>query len=362
MYISANEGKLYLKDGQATVYSEPGHDLLQIVDSDNLGEIRELVVPNTVIGPPSNLDYSKETGWLLVANSVAVESDEVIPQNTVSCIRLNEKSFDLVSEIEVGLQPSGLDIAPDGKSALVANRAAGSISFLTLSNGAWRQEQVIDVGGAGAGVCDVSISPDGSFALYVLREGRSVGVLQKDSRKGTWIRSSRTVALPGLPYRVVIRPDGERAYVNVSSGSSDPGFLACIELIGTEPSLTESLVLAYRDPESVEMSAGGGWLALPMMAGSNLAPSEPGYSEEGRLLVYKEGALPVLFQDIACGAVPEGAAFSEDSLELVVQCHPAKELWVYRREGVAYPFELHEKIPVKGHPSALISIANFVSD
>jgi hypothetical protein len=93
-----------------------------------------------------------------------------------------------------------------------------------------------------------------------------------------------------------------------------------------------------------------------MMAGSNLAKSDPDYDKKGRLLIYEKGDCLSLFQTIACGAIPEGTAFSKDANEIILQSHPNEELEIYVRSSSQETFVLKKKIPVEGYPSSLIPL------
>jgi DNA-binding beta-propeller fold protein YncE len=64
--------------------------------------------------------------------------------------------------VEVGKQPSGLDISKEGDLALVTNRADNSISVLTISG---KDVKLADAVAMGQRVAHVAISPDGAKAL-----------------------------------------------------------------------------------------------------------------------------------------------------------------------------------------------------
>lgn len=356
-YFSAHEGKITLQNGEAVPSPRPTPDTVMFLDTRDPDRIQILELSNSVIGPPSNLAYSNRTHWLLVADSVALEEGAVVPANGVSCVRFEDGRFGEVTRIEVGEQPSGIALDPAGEVALVANRRGGTIGVLRLAAEGWTLAQTLTVCAPDAGVTDVSIHPDGQEAFYVVREGQQLGRLARDPVTGNWRSVGEKLTLPGFPYRVVYRPAGDRVYVNLASADGGNGMLVCVENLDTEMALTQVVDLGFRDPESVEISPAGRWLALPMMAGSNLPPDDPAYDPQGRVLIYREGAGPELTQTLVCGAIPEGAAFSEDALELVVQCHVDQELWLYRRPDEAAPFALAQRLPVDGYPSSLIPVS-----
>jgi hypothetical protein len=356
-YFSAHEGKITLQNGGAVPSPCPTPDTVMFLDTLDSDRIQILELSNSVIGPPSNLAFSNRTNWLLVADSVALKTGAVVSGTGVSYVRFENGRFGTVARIEVGEQPSGIALDPTGEVALVANRRGGTIGILRLEAEAWTLAQAIKVCAPDAGVTDVSIHPDGQEACYVVRDAQQLGRLARDPVTGSWRSVGEMLTLPGFPYRVVYRPAGDRVYVNLASADGGDGMLVCVENRDTEVVLAQVVDLGFREPESVEISPDGRWLVLPMMAGSNLPRDDPAYDPQGRVLIYREGAVPELTQTLVCGAIPEGAAFSEDGLELVVQCHVDRELWLYRRPNEEAAFALAQRLPVDGHPSSLISVS-----
>ncbi|MBM3289061.1 MAG: YncE family protein, partial [Candidatus Hydrogenedentes bacterium] len=93
-------------------------------------------MPNSVIGPPSNVAIAPSGAIALVADSI-IEQDpadpkKFLPANTVRVLDLESDPPKVIQEIACGKQPSGLSISRDGRFALVANRADGTVSLLAI--------------------------------------------------------------------------------------------------------------------------------------------------------------------------------------------------------------------------------------
>jgi DNA-binding beta-propeller fold protein YncE len=104
----------------------------------------------------------------LAANSVTQTKDgdkwKPVPDNKVYIFDLKANPPKQIGTVEVGKQPSGLDISKTGDLALVTNRGDNSISVLSISG---KNVKVIDTVAMGDSVAHVAISPDGTKALAV---------------------------------------------------------------------------------------------------------------------------------------------------------------------------------------------------
>ncbi len=354
-YFSAQEGKLSLIAGAPVANRDAPPDSIIYLDTSDPAAGAALELTNSVIGPPSNLAHSARSGWLLLADSITVREGEVVPADAVWAIPFATGAFGSPQRIVVGGQPSGIDLDHAGESALVANRRDGTVAALRLDGNRWELAQVLKVGPDSAEPTDVTIAPDGLRAGYVLRQGKAVGFLHRASLSEPWEVTEDPLLVPGLPYRIVFSPDGSRVFTNLADEQGGEGQLQSLERTAAGWQLGPAVGLGYAGPETVEKSPDGRWLVLPMMAGSNLPTDAEDYDPEGRVLIYEVDGAPRLFQTLRCGAIPEGAAFSADALELVVQGHVDRELWIYRRQSLAERFELEERVVTSGHPSALIS-------
>ena len=203
-------------------------------------------------------------------------------------------------------------------------------------------------------VSDIAISPDGRFALASVREANHLRVFRCDG--GSLRLTDRKISAYGRPYRVVFTPDGQFA-LTAGQGAGNPNgndadALTVIRRRGDEFKTVDFVALGSA-PETIEVSPDGKLVAALVMNGSNLAPSTNGYHDHGQLVILnRRGATFVRSQTIDVGRIPEGVAFTPDGRQVVIQCHPDRELRLYPiRHGRV--LEKYERIIVPGFPSGL---------
>src|SRR5437764_7275366 len=122
--IVGNDEKVWWDDDGKTVLSAPGKDTVLIVDLANPEDpkiVATLPLKNSIVGPPVNVDIDPSGSIALVADSVDVIKDgdalKQVPDNKVYVIDLKSSPPKLAATVNVGKQPSGLNIAPSGKMA-----------------------------------------------------------------------------------------------------------------------------------------------------------------------------------------------------------------------------------------------------
>ena len=356
--ISGNEGKIDLTPGTATLIPNAEPDTVSILDFGTFPpKVTHLTnVPNTVIGPPSNIAISPDGKLGLIADSLKVDpanSTNLVPNNRIHLLDLSVSPPRVVGEVTgVGEQPSGMSFTPDGRKVLVANRAEGTISTLEVNGMKVRLAGKTGVCKPEESISDVAISPDGKLALASAQKGGYLAVLRIE--RDTVDFTGQKISVYGQPYRVVITPDGELA-ITAGQGFGnglDPDLVTIVDLT-SEPIRTADFLKIGTGPETVELSPDGQLLAVLTMSGSNLAPGNPQLTKSGGLELFRRsGKTFEKLEVIPTGAIPEGAAFTSDGKHLVVQCHPARELWVYSVAGGRVGDE-PLRIPVPGMPSSL---------
>ncbi len=355
--ISGNETKIDLTGGAPRRVVPDGPDSLSLMDFSVFPPriTHVMDVPNTVIGPPSNIALTPDGKLALVANSIRLDPSSAtnwVPDFQVSVLDLGQQPPRIVGHVGTGAQPSGISITRDGRAALVANRAGGTLSVLSI-----RGTQVSSVGevtvcGAADSLSDVAISPDGRTVLASVQKGGYLAVLKWEGSLPSL--TSQKVSTCGQPYRVVITPDGA---MGLTAGAGvgnrvDRDALTVVDLTSS-PVRTTDYVALGAVPESIEVSPDGRWVAAVVMAGSNLAVGDPNHTDAGRLVMLERvGRTVRVRQEIAVGRIPEGVAFSPDGRYVLVQCHADREIRIFemRRGRVR---DTGRRVGVPGFPSAL---------
>jgi DNA-binding beta-propeller fold protein YncE len=357
LMLSGNENKIDLTRGSPMVIPNAAPDTLSVLDFSHFPPAVSHMtgIVNSVIGPPSNIAISPSGKIALVASSIRVESPSStnwVPDTQVHIFDLGARPPRLAGRVQTDLQPSGMSFTPDGRLALVANRAAGTISVLAVDGLTIKNLGNVKVCEPLESVSDVAISPNGRLALASIQKGGHLVVLEID---GTQVKSTgRKISVCGQPYRCVITPDGKlglTAGLGFGNGV-DMDALSVIDLTGKSPRTTEYIPVGA-GPESIEISPDGLLLAAVVMDGSNLAQGDPNRTKEGNLVILqRRGKSFTQTQRLPVGPIPEGVAFTGDGRYLVVQCHPDRQLWVFSVKGNRVKDTGH-RIPVPGMPSSL---------
>ena len=137
--IVGNDEKNGVDQNFKPIIREPGHDTLSVIDISNPGAPRiTATIPliNSVVGPPTNLAIVPPGDIALVANSLMPViqgwGHRLEPDDKVFIVDLKASPPKVIGTVMVGKQPSGMAVSPNGDLALVANRADGTISVLSI--------------------------------------------------------------------------------------------------------------------------------------------------------------------------------------------------------------------------------------
>ncbi|MBT5625248.1 beta-propeller fold lactonase family protein [Verrucomicrobia bacterium] len=356
LVISGNENKIDLTSGTPSVVTNAEDDSITLIDfSDFPPKVEHLYgIPNSVIGPPSNIAIAPNGELALIANSLRIDPADptkYVPENHVHVLDLKSNP-PRVKQVETDAQPSGISISADGSFALVANRAAGTISVLHIDGKNVSHAQTLAVCLSEDNVSDVAIHPNGKLALASVQQAGYLAVLAIQDRMIQL--TPRKISVYGKPYRVVITPDGE---VGLTAGQGygsavDTDALTVIDL-ESDPIRSVDFVPLGAVPESFEVSPNGKLIAAVMMSGSNLPADNPHHTDAGSVvLLSRKGTHVEVEQTVPVGPIPEGVAFTSDGDYLLVQSHPARAIWVFE-VGRRRLKDTGLRIEVPGMPSSL---------
>ena len=356
LVISGNENKIDLSSGTPKVLAGAEEDSISLIDfSDFPPKVRHLYgIPNSVIGPPSNIAISPDGNLALIANSLKIDpldATKYVPESYIHVLDL-ESEPPRTKQVRTDLQPSGISISADGKFALVANRAAGTVSMLYIDGSSVSHAQTVSVCLPEESVSDIAIHPDGHLALASIQQSGYLAVLSISD--GQVQVTDRKISVYGKPYRVLITPDGE---VGLTAGQGygsaiDSDALTVIDL-KSNPIRSVDYVPLGAVPESIEVSPNGKLIAAVLMAGSNLGAEDPQKTDAGEVvLLSRKGTQVELEQRLPVGPIPEGVAFTSDGEYLLVQSHPARAIWVFEVKRKRLK-DSGLRIEVPGMPSSL---------
>ena len=195
--IVGNDEKNGVDQNFKPIIRAPGHDSLSVIDIAHPGAPQiAATIPliNSVVGPPINLAIAPSGDIALVANSLKPVTQgwghRLDPDDKVFVVDLKASPPKVIGTVTVGKQPSGMAIDPKGDLALVANRADGTISVLSIHGKDVLVTDTVTVGTAADQVSAVAITPDGKHALAT-KPGAEQGRAADDRRRQGHLHQAR---------------------------------------------------------------------------------------------------------------------------------------------------------------------------
>ena len=359
--IVGNDEKQGWDENAKPIFREPGKDTLTVIDiskPDTPQIASSIPLMNSVVGPPTNLAVTPSGDIALVANSlepvVQGWGHRLEPDNKVFLIDLKANPPAVIGTVTVGKQPSGMAISPKGDLALVANRADGTISALSIRG---KEVLVLDTVTVGAGTDQVSaiaITSDGKQALAVKSAANKVALLSIDGQKVTY--GKRDLPAGIFPYNIAVTPDGKLALTaDTGNGGSSDGNVDTVSVIDLEadPSRVIDHVTVGDSPEGLAISPKGDLAVTIEARGSNMPRTAFFHHSAGAVTALKiDGRKVTKTGEINVGGLPEGAVFSPDGQYLYVGNFMDGDLWVLRVEGSKLT-DTSQRIKLPGHPASL---------
>ena len=354
--IVGNDEKVWWDDDGKTLLSAPGKDTVLVVDLANPESpkiVATLPLENSIVGPPVNLDIDPSGSIALVANSVDVTKDgdtlKQVPDNKVYVIDLKASPPKLAATLTVGKQPSGLNISPSGKMALVANRGDNSISVLSING---TDVKVTDTLTFPDSVSHVMFTPDGKRALAARSAASKLSLLDVAGDKVTYNK----VDLPTgqWPYNVVVTPNSKIALINETGngGSSDGNIdtTGVIDLEASPPRVIDRVVVGD-GPEGLAMSPKGDLAVAAILRGSN-SKNAFYYRKNGSLSVLKiDGKKVTKIQDVELGGLPEAVLFTPDGKYILAGNYMDQDFSILKVNG-SKVIDTGKRFKVPGHPAS----------
>jgi DNA-binding beta-propeller fold protein YncE len=356
--IIGNDEKVLWDDAGKLVLMGPGKDTVAIVDistPESPRIVSTLSLTNSVFGPPVNLSITPDERLAIVANSVNHVREEAVwkfvPDNKLYVIDLTTRPASHIATVEVGKQPSGLDINRDGNLALVTNRADNSISVLSIQG---KEVKLVDTVPMGEQVAAVAFTPDGKRALAVKFPGHKVALLEVDGQKVTYTKYDMNVGL--WPYNIDVTPNGKLAIVanNGASGAADGQVdtVSVIDLEANPPRVIDHVVVGD-GPEGFVISPTGEIAVALLLRGSNSAKTSWFYNRNGSVVVLKiDGKKVTKVGEVEVRGLPEGAVFSPDGKYLYVGNFLDSDVSILKVDGTQVS-DTGKRLQLPGHPASM---------
>lgn len=333
--VSANDAKVSLKDGATVVNPHPVPDTATILDLSVfpprvLGTVE---APASVIGPPQSVAIAPDESFALVTGATKldpVDPTKTVPNDALTVIDL--KTRKVVASLRAGQGASGVSISPDGKLALVANRAEGTVSIFIIAGMTLTPAGKVALGDAKSGPSHVVFTPDGKTALVTRDGDNKISVLAIDGTTVTY--TGQDISAGIRPYGIVVSPHGGYAYVaNIGAGPGDAATVSVIALEPKPPRVVNTISVGPT-PEGLALSLGGKLLAVTVMNGSNQPAASPFFHDFGLLKVYRvNGVHLTQVAESHIGHWCQGAAWNRAATVLLAQCMADNEIEVFRFDG-----------------------------
>jgi len=358
LMIIGNDEKVTWNDAGKLVLMGPGKDTVSIVDistPESPRIVSNLPLTNSVFGPPVNLAITPDGRLAIVANSVNHVPDgagwKFVPDNKLYVIDLTTSPASHIATVEVGKQPSGLDINRAGNLAVVTNRADNSISVLSIQG---KDVKLVDTVPMGEQVAAVAFTPDGKRALAVKFPGHKVALLDVDGQKVTYTKYDMNVGL--WPYNIGVTPNGKLAIVanNGCSGAADGQVdtVSVIDMEANPPRVIDHVVVGD-GPEGFVISPTGKIAVALLLRGSNSAKAAWFYNRNGSVVVLKiDGKKVTKVGEVEVRGLPEGAVFSPNGKYLYVGNFLDKDVSILRVDGTKVT-DTGKRLQLPGHPASM---------
>ena len=359
--IVGNDEKQGWDESGKPIFREPGKDTLTVIDiskPDTPQITSSIPLMNSVVGPPTNLAISPSGDIALVANSlepvVQGWGHRLEPDNKVFLVDLKANPPADIGTITVGKQPSGMAISPKGDLALVANRADGTISVLSIRGKDVLVLDTVTVGAASDQVSAVAITPDGKHALAAKAAANKIALLSIDGQKVTYDKRDLPTGI--FPYNVAVTPDGKLALTvdNGNGGGSDGNakIVSVIDLEANPPRVIDHVTVGD-SPEGLAISPKGDFAVSVEARGSNMPKTAFFYHPAGTVTALKiDGKRVTNVGSIDVGALPEAVAFSPNGEYVYVGNFIDGDLWALRVEGSKLT-DTSQRIKLPGHPASM---------
>lgn len=334
--ISSNDSHTVLKDGVQVAPDKAPPDTLTVLDLKAYPPrlVATIEAPGSVAGPPMAVTISPDESFAIVTSATKADpagTGGIGPDDRVSVVDLTTTPPRIIQSLTAGVGATTVRISPDGKLALIANRAAGTISVFTIADRHLTAAGTVTVG-PGSMPGGLVFAKGGRVALVSRYGDHQTSVLRID---GTSVKIDPRPITTGLaPYALDMTADGGLAAVgNMGRGDGDADTVSLIDL-STEPFRTVQTISVGRSPEGLKWSPDGKFLAVGAQDGSNKPPGSPFVRDHGRLIMFAlDGKALRQVAEAPIGRWSQGIAFSRDGKTVLVQNMVERTIQVFQWDG-----------------------------
>ena len=270
---------------------------------------------------PVDLALSRDGRWLVTVNETS---------DSVSLIRTSDRV--VVNEVLCGRHPADIEFCPDGQTVVVSNSWSGELTILKIIDGRLQRIGVVDVGYE---PCGLAISPNGDLAYVGLVATGQVAEI--DLKAASVLRR---FDVGHWPRYLTLSPDGSRLAVGCGgAGRVDVIDPATGETLYDEP-LANGINLGHMIPSADGTYAYFTWMVYrtnPINVG-NLRKGWLLASRIGRVRLDGSSYREAISLDVPGMAVadPHGIVISSDESRLVASASGTHELLVYRLRDLPF--------------------------
>jgi DNA-binding beta-propeller fold protein YncE len=354
--LAGNDNKALVVDGRLQIDPQ-GVQSVSIIDIGPDGPTLRatLEVPNSIFGPPTNLAVTADNRLALVAEAVRLDPDasppRFVPSDKLHVIDLEAEPPLVIDTLTVGRQPSGMAISPDGRTAIVANRAETSVSVLSIAGKQVRFEGKVETGEQ---VTHVAFTPDGKRAMINKASTDQVSFLAIDGAEVSLVGPD--LAVGDYPYNADITPDGRLGIVvnTGNNGRSDGNIdsITVIDLQHNPPRVIDHLA-AGDAPEGITISPDSRLAVTGNLCGSDAPPDAWFLRSPGCIQVFEIGDSDVRHvAELPAGGVPEALAFSPDGRWLLVANLLDADVSVFKVQD-GQIVDTGRRLALPGHPGSM---------
>lgn len=352
---SANDGHSAMVNGVLAAATPMKPDTLSIISFGKSAPkvVQSIEVPTSVVGPPTAIWVAPDETWAIVTS--ATKADPAAPggaaaNDQVSVIDLKARPPKVVQQVAAQPGATTVRVSPDGKVALVANRASGNVSVFAVDAKRLTPAGTVDFGSPNGGASGIAFLPDGKTALVSRDFDSRISVLHLDGTKVTV--DPITLNAGSHPYSLDVNKAGTLA---VTAGTGNMGAdIDTVELIdiAAKPVRVVYAVGVPGGAEGVKFSPDGKYVAIGSQQGTPKAPSDPYYTKNGVLTMFAvEGKSLRKVATAPIGGWTQGFAFSRDGKTLLLQGMIEQAIEVFHWDG--HKLTAEKPLPMGIGPAAI---------